>query len=1779
MEPIAVIGMACRFPGARDIEEFWRNLVAGRESITFFTPGQLRAAGIPQAVTDDPEYVTARPVMADPEFFDADLFGLTGREAELCDPQIRTLLEVCHGAVENAGYDPFALGDAVGVFATVGRNSYLARNLRANPGLLGGAASAHMVQTLNDADYAATTVSYRLNLSGPSMTVNTACSSALTAVHMACQSLRYGECDAAVAGGAVIEIPLVRGYTWVPGSVHSADGRCRPFSADSTGTVFGSGAGAVLLKRLPDALAAGDRVRAVIRASAVNNDGADKVSFSAPSVTGQTAAVIEAMVLAKTSPAEVGYVEAHATGTALGDPVEIAALNDAYQRLDGAPGPTGSTLVGSVKSNIGHLNQAAGIAGLIKTVLVLERGVIPPTIGVGAVNPRLALERTPFAVNTELRPWPREAGRPRVAGVTSLGIGGTNVHAVLQEGPPQEYGPTDTAPRVIAWSGRSRAAREQARADLAKFFATGPPFVDAAGTLLHGRTAHAFRAVTVCTSAAAAAETLGGAAGRRVIEDEARPDLRAGFLFPGQGSSRPRMAVGLYGTVRSFTVVMDECLEAFEREGLPLSRAWLEPGPPPTSARVIQPLLFAVEYALAMMWISCGQRPATLLGHSVGELAAATVAGVFGFSDAVHVVAARAIAMDEHPVPGGMLAVGGPVSAVEPRLTGELVVAAVNGPRQTVVSGPDADLEKLAGQLASGKLTTARLEVIHAFHHPRWAAAEERFRRAFAEVTLAEPRIPLYSGATGALVSAAQATDSEFWVTQLSRPVLFLPALRAMLADQFTDRPGVLVEAGADRTLSQLVRPAAATAAAEVTAVATLARGDDERAEVLEAAGRLWAAGASVDWAALGQHEPRTRVPLPGYPYQRRRYWIDEPPASGGQAVAPPAPALRAEAGAESTSTPLSVLEWARADPRTSPPGPAGTALVLLPAEPAAAAAVLRAVQQTGARVIRVRPGAGYAADGDGFQVRLGDTGDFARVLDTLRARGSAPDWLVHGATASPWNATGTAALGDQLAAGYYSLQAMAKATLLLPAGQQRLLVVTTRSVDVTGGERVDPVKAVLHGLLRTALTEAPGLSGRVIDVGERVPAAILAAELVGPTGPHCVALRGRHRWTPAERPLSVPALVGQPVRENGVYLVTGAFGGLGRVLVRRLAATGRHPRLILLGRTIGVAQETAAELAPLGARIYAAACDVTDAGALRAAIADATGQFGPVNGIFHLAGLAGGRMIAFRDDTAAAAVLAPKVAGALAIEEIFADAPGLDFVVFYSSRAGTDGLVGGADYAAANAFLDAMAGGSKLAGGQVLSVGWPVFSGVGMAADSGYDIDALARRAARISRGGAARPTADEAISWETELHAAQHWVLDEHRVNRVPLLPGTAYLDLLVQGYRERVTPRQPGAIVLEDVVFRAPFYDTRPRRMRLSFRPATAGHEFTVASRPAADSAAPWVTHATGRAARSAANRNAVNLAALRARIEASGTDSTGTQVKSAFTLGPRWRNLTAQWTAGDERLATAELPAPFRSDLAAHAMHPALLDTVTALIRGPGQGATVPFFYRRLVHHADLPGKFFCHARRREPSRADTVTGDLDLIDPDGNVLVSVTGFTMRNVDLTAWSQGAGLAEPADASAPAGPAPATGDGLDPETGTDLLLALLSARAAGHVLVRPHRGGAPVPLAVPSSPEAPPSKASHPEAPPSAAPGPAADGMADNAEERLRQLWAEVLGVSSITDDQDFYEAGGHSLTAVEMMSRIRETFGVEFSVGLLLETPTFGGLLQVLHEHGAANGRPK
>lgn len=1339
-EAIAVVGLAAKVPGARDVDEYWSNLVRGRETVRPLSDEQLRGYGVPEGLLSNPAYVKMAAMVPDAEYFDAGLFRMTPREAEQCDPQTRLFLEMAHSALENAGYDPATLGSGVGVYATAGPPRYAEQHLLPHPEFASSLISG--VMNLSHRDYVATTASYKLDLRGPSITVLTACSSSLVALYLACQALRIGDCDMAIVGGADVEFPFGNGYLWEPGGVRSRDGHCRPFDATATGTVFGSGACAVVVKRLSDALAQHDHVSAVIRGIAVNNDGADKVSFGAPSSSGQSAVIMEAMALAGLRPEDISYVEAHGTGTLLGDPIEVAALTEAYARLPGAGLPAGACGIGSVKGNIGHLGPVSGLAGLIKVALSLDREQLPPSINFTTPNPQLNLDVTPFRVHDRLAPWPRDPRRPRLAAVSSMGIGGSNAHVVLAEPPARSSAGLAGQPLVVPWSGQTIAAEQAARGRLAQFFSgcRESEFADAVATLQHGRTRHQVRAAAVCGSAQDAATALGSTDSSRVLAPgrPVRPPRPVSLLFPGQGSQYVGMARGLFGDVPAFARALDGWLDLLDSPDLPLRDCWQGIAADVDDTVFAQPLLFAVEVALAELWQDAGIRPAALLGHSLGEIAAATVAGIFAPADAAALVLARSRAMGDLPAGGGMLAVSATEDDVRPMLQGchGVSVGVVNAPAQIVLSGPDDGLRRAAAALAESGITSRRLRTSGAFHTPALGAAAAAFERAIAGISARPPAIPVFSAATGRQITGAEAADPSFWARQLVSPVRFAEALDAMLEAG----DGVLVEAGPGQVLTGLVRRHPRARQGHATVVPSLPRqgGGDaaDTVSLLNAAACLWTEGHDIVWERVGQPPLRQRIPLPGYPYQRDRFWI-EPPAvtRGGAAVPLGREAMPAPAGPG--TTPFSTVAWTR-----SPAGQVtvsrqeATAVVLLPDQPRRASDVVLALERAGLRTVRLRPSGAFRCGGGEFGVRPGVADDVRRVFDEIAARGEDPGLLVHAAAAETWPQASAGNVRQQLDRSFFGLLALIQHGLRASAAGRLpgLVTMATGSVDVSGSDPVEPVKASLHGAMRTFAAEMPWVSSKLIDFSANTTVSELRDELCRDDGQLVVALRGRRRWLPEEVPLGVAPGSASAVRRNGVYVITGGLGGLGLEMTRGLAASGACPRITLLGRRVpaggeggerrlGDGDEWASrvdaavrEAGSLGAQVRLIGCDVSDAGQVRHALDVVTAHDGPLNGLMHLAGVAGDGMLPVRRPELAAEVMRPKVLGLYTLAEALAGQHPLDFVVFFSSRAAVDGLAGSGDYAAANAVLDLYARDAGVPADRVLSINFPSWATVGMA-------------------------------------------------------------------------------------------------------------------------------------------------------------------------------------------------------------------------------------------------------------------------------------------------------------------------------------------------------------------------------------------------------------------------------------------------------------------------------
>jgi phthiocerol/phenolphthiocerol synthesis type-I polyketide synthase E len=1416
------------------------------------------------------------------------------------------------------------------------------------------------------------------------------------------------------------------------------------------------------------------------------------------------------------------------------------------------------------------------VTSRIKVVLSLQHELIPANVNFTAPNPKLPLDGSPFFVNERARPWPAEPGRPRLAGVNSLGVGGTNVHLVVGEAPVRAATPVDDRPRLMVWSGRSAAARADAGRALAGYLDTLPEhrFPDAVATLQRGRTAYPVRAAVVAASPAEASRLIGAAG-----DPEPAAVDGVGLLFPGQGAQFPLMGRDLAERDATFRRAMDDCLSLLAEHGADVRSAWAELTDEPALAgtALAQPLLFAVEYALAEMWTAWGVRPAWLLGHSVGELAAAAVAGVFELPAAAAVIAARAREMAELP-PGRMLAVRATEAEVTALLPDGVQLAAVNGPDQVIVGGAADDIAAFAATLAARGLATRRLRSSHAFHTTTMAPALPGFRAAFQGVALRPPRIPVISAATGAALTARQATDPEFWVGQLVQPVRFDRALTAALGG----RRDLVLETGPGRVLGQLARGVA-------RAFSLSGPQTDGWTSVLTAAGRLWTHGVDLDWAALEQHRPLRRIAVPGYPYQRDRHWLDEPAAAAHPATEAPAEPTDATEPAQAAPavSDFSVPLWFPVDPvQGTDVRPGDVAVALLPADRDQARDILVALRLAGFEVVPLYLAAEYRRLPDGYQVDQVDldTG-LQRALGDVATRGIPVRYLVHALGSTAWDAPTTRTADRQLAESFHSLLTLVRHGHRALAGDRLpdVLVLTRGSVDVSGAERLDPVKATMHGALLTLAVEEPRAAYKLVDLGGRVAEDVLVAELAAASRTELVALRGNRRWLRGVRPYHAePGRAGHGLRRGGVYLISGGLGGLGTVVARALAGSGLRPSLVLFGRTGATPEDSAtadaiAVLERMGAHCMVQRADVSDPRALRRVVDVATARFGPVNGVFHLAGVPGDGMLHLRSATDAAKVFAPKVHGTLALAEVFAGRPALDFFVAFSSRAAVAGHQGSGDYAAANAFLDAfMAGdpaGALVADGTALSVNWPAWRGVGMAVPS------LAASAASVP----APPV--PVASWSVSLRPRDCPALDEHRVDGIALLPGTGHLDLLVRAYRETRGLADDVVVRLRDVVFQRPF--VVPDRLDWQVEFAGADDGFTVFS---AAGGAP-VVHVTGHISAELAGPvdpaapGRADPAELRSRLPEAGPPPRRRTNSRMFQLGPRWSNVIeiAASADGREKLATLALPEVFAAETAEHHLHPMLLDSATSHARNAdADGFYLPFSYGSVTVHGRLGARVYSHIRRK-PGSAELIRADVDVLCPDGNVLVSVRDFAMRRIAGASFAMTA-IEAGAPPAVPSVPVP----GIDADAGARLLLRLLAARPPRQVLVSRHRDDVPIPedLTVAVSASAPAQTVAGVPAPAApaaktvpavvAAPPSAPEPPADPAStvDRLLAIFAKSLGTAQIVATDDFFELGGNSLTAVEVMNRVRKEFAVNLSIAALFDHPTIEQLAGELQRRAGA-----
>ncbi|GAB2480100.1 type I polyketide synthase [Luteococcus sediminum] len=1768
---IAIIGMAAHLPGAASVDEYWTNLRDGRSGLTRFTTDELLAdGGNPEDLAAE-GFVPVKGYLAGADAFDAHFFGYSPREADVIDPQQRVFLECAWEALEDAGIVPSRFEGRIGVFGAAGTNTYLLNNLLTNHDLLDSFGRYQVLQA-SDKDFLATRTAYKLGLTGPAVTVQTACSSALTAVHFACQSLLDGECDVALAGAAAVTAPLRDGYPYQEGSITSPDGHCRAFDKDAAGTVPGNGVGLVVLRRMEE-VDAQTHVRAVIRGSALNNDGDDKVGYTAPSVSGQQAVIMEALDIAEVDARSIGYVEAHGTGTRLGDPIEVAALTQAFRAGTDDEGFCG---LGSAKSSVGHLDAAAGIPGLIKTVLMLEHGEMVPTLDFSEPNPELSLVGSPFTIIDSTRPWDTSGG-PRRAGVSSFGIGGTNVHLVLEEAPQRPADKAtadDDAPFCLALSGRTPVAVLEAANSLADHLEahTELALATVASSLLRGRTWLERRVAVSATGRDGALLAL-----RRLsVDDVITADKRAkvAFVFPGQGAQYPGMAADLYAHDADFAARLDRCGELFRVQlGVDLLELVLHDGEERAEllgqTQYTQPALFMIEYCLATWLIDHGVVPKAMIGHSIGEYVAACVGGVLSLDDAVLLVAARGRIVSEMRA-GAMLSVQLGEADVAPYLGEGIEIAAVNSTGFCSLSGSHDSIAALAERMRADGIVCSPLKTSHGFHSASMDPAIERLAQVATGVDLHAPSITLYSNVTGQVLTSEQATDPVYWGQHLRRTVRFSDAVDALLADPAT----VFVEVGPGRSLSTLISYHASWTPSRV-AVSTLPqprRVGTDRVQMATALGTLWAAGV-VDDENLLVPNATEHVALPAYPFQRERHWID------------PVAAAKQPERRRPTGPSLLVPTWHRL---ASSGSEAAHRTWLLLVSDERQADTLRSLLPAEDPISTVIP--------------TQDTA-WAEVLATVEP--SEPSSAALHIVAATGTRDGREA--------YQHLLALGQHLALVPPSEGTALTVIVRGAhEVLGTEEVHADAALPAALCAVLSQEIEGLSTRVVDLDSTLadlPEAVadVLHETLAMGVDQDVAIRGAHAWIRSFETL--PDVAGESrLVDGGLYVVTGGLGGVGSAIARRIAERTQGSTIVLLQRSempprddhdatlatrasedlVRRKIELVRELEELGARIEVRTVDITDADTVRKVVAELASRGHRLDMVVHAAGLPGAGLLASKNLDDVTAILGPKVEGTEALAQALHGHDVGPFLLCSSVNSILGGF-GQSDYAAANAYLDARASSLRSEGLSATSIGWSRWEGVGMAAHTDHSVggDIGHPMLRRVS-------AAPERETFTCTISTAQSWFVDDHRLLGSGLVPGTAYIELVRGALAGRAQGR---TMVLSDILFLSPAFvpDGQERTLSVVIETAPEGEFFTVRSQNPADHT--WQDNATGRVTWEAPSEVAPqDLDALRRahpvredfHDEQSVFDRAQaeqwTEGPLKFAIGPRWHVLRRLELAEGHTFATLALDDEFRDDVTLFPLHPALLDIAVGVFRMDAKDPNyLPLSYRTLRYRHPLTSEVVVHTRPKgavTQDGAETLSTDLEILDPHGRVLVEIEGYTVRVVrDIAALQEHiAGELERVVSAEDVRPTDSQLDMLMVgHTEQDMLEAferLLSLRVLPpHVLVvdddfedRRELASRLTPSMLQEQISGPTTK--HPRPPL------ATEFAAPRTplEASVAAIWADLLGIEDVGVNDDFFELGGHSLAAVQIVTRIKQRLAMEMDIANFYESPTVARMAELLHPSG-------
>ena len=1858
LQCIAIIGMAGRFPGAANLNEFWRNLVDGVESITFFSDKELEAAGIDPAVIGAPTYVKASGALQGVELFDASFFGFSPREAEIMDPQYRLFLETSWEALERSGYVPDTYQGVIGVYGGMNMSTYLLNNLLTNREVM-ESEGALQIRILNDKDFLASLTAYKLNLKGPSVTVQAACSTSLVATHLACQSLLNYQCDMALAGGVSVNAPTKFGYYSKEG-VFSPDGHCRAFDSRAAGTVVGSGVGVVVLKRLDDALADGDHIHAVIKGSAINNDGSSKAGYTAPSINGQAEVIAMAQALADVEPETITYIEAHGTATPLGDPIEVAALSQVFRASVNA---NRFCRIGSVKTNIGHLDAAAGVAGIIKTALALERKKLPASLHFEKPNAAIDFENSPFYVNSATVNW--EAGAtPRRAGISAFAVGGVNAHLIVEQAPDVEPSGPSRSLQIILFSARTESALEQATDQLARHFKENPNqnFADAAYTLQVGRKHFNHRRALVCRDVGEAIAALETRDAKRVMTFVRRTERqRVTLMFPGLGNQYVDMGLELYQFESTFRRQVDHCCELLEPLlGLNLrdsiypdvnKEMALKRNPhgdvTPTGSSIdlrrmlrrdqetdernerlnetylAQPALFVIEYSLAKLLMEWGIRPQAMIGYSIGEYVAGCLAGVMSLEDALRLVTKRAQLIQALPR-GAMLAVPLSEDEAAPLLNDRLSLSAINGPSISIISGDPDSVAELERRLALKGLACRHLQTTHAFHSKMMEPIRHSLARFVSSIKLEPPKIPYLSNVTGTWITGEQATDPNYWAKHLCLPVRFAECLSECLKAP----DNILVELGPGQALSSWATQHPDNAGANGVILSSMPHSYDRQSDLaffFSTLGKLWLAGTPVDWEKFHAGERRHRAPLPTYPFERKRYWIE------------PQPRIHETHEMVITQTSLSkkmdvadwfyIPVWKQSRLLDGELSGRNNWLVFMDGCGIGAQLIER-LRRAGQKVIVVNAGERLSRTDDGvYMINPSSPDDYIGLLNDLRSLGLIPSIVVHLWSVGPDDRTGSRVEVSERwgRRGFFSLLCFAQAWGNLNTSDLlHIAVVSNGAHQVTGEEELLPEKAVVLGAGKVIPQEYPTVTCVCIDVSSPRQGSPLSAgqfellwsELTAKPSEQVVAYRGNQRWIRAFEPIRLerPAVDKTRLRERGVYFITGGLGGIGMTLAEFLARSLRA-RLVLAGRSefppkdqwntwLATHEESEVvsekirklqELESYGAESLVLKVNVTNLADMRRAVETTIQRFGAIHGVIHAAGVSPGGMIQMKAAEAAMSVLDPKVKGALVLDEVLGDYP-LDFLLLCSSLVSIVGGLGMVDHSGANAFLDSFAHYRNLnPDTPTISVNWDTWLEVGQAAFAelsgglkGILQNGNGERIGHplVEKRLTATTTEDTFL---TEFCTAKHWALDEHRIMNKGVLPGVAYLEMARKAFEAHA---KGNDIVIDNAVFIRPLAvnDGEKQEVYITIKRDGDRFQFSIAGKSASDGREMYEYAKGSIYHRPPDPPPAHRIDEIIQRCEegaaVSAQKNSDDDAKEKYvTFGKRWQNLYKMVYIGkNEALAEVELPGEFSGDLDTFILHPSLMDAATGFVQIADNGFYLPMSYGKVRIRRPLQRRIYSYIELKDPafSGRETIACDVLIMDERGNELVEIEDFIIRRVKNVAGLgalSAPSIRQTRNGSEPVSELqkrePGQAAEVRPKVG---ILPGEGAEAFGRILSTSMR--IPQVLVSTMDMQALLKQASavnrsvildeivklQSQRPRHARPNISTQYVAPatTLEQELVTLWEDTLNVDRAGIYDNFFEIGGDSLLATQLIARLSESFRINLSLRALFESPTVADL---------------